>query len=367
MGLAVRWFLHAHGLDALQERYAIKARRHGVYPNLVLLKYDQIESPMGERIVQECRGLILDEADNWGIVSYPFDKFFNYGEGHAAAVDWDSARIYEKLDGALMVLYWYNGWQVASSGTPDGSGGVSGINLTFRELLWNVWRELGYRLPRATQFCYMFELMTPHNRVVVRHERNRLALLGVRNLETLEEDGPEFAAQLYGWEYARSFPFDSCHAVLVAARDLDPMDSEGYVVCDSAFRRVKMKSPQYVALAHMRDSFSLRRMLEVIRLNEGDEFLSYFPEWGGLYADLRGRYDGLCAEIEARYAEIKDVGEQKAFALEATKVPYSGILFSLRKGSIATAREGLAKMLIWNLETLLGVENRPEWPAGNEG
>ncbi len=52
-------------LAELKEEFGIKHNRHGEHPNLVGLKYSQIDSPMGEQIVQECRGLILDEEDNY--------------------------------------------------------------------------------------------------------------------------------------------------------------------------------------------------------------------------------------------------------------------------------------------------------------
>lgn len=68
--------------------------------NLVLLKYDQLNSDLGNDIVQECRGLILD-SDTFDIVSYPFNKFFNYGESHASSIDWDSAYVTQKLDGCV--------------------------------------------------------------------------------------------------------------------------------------------------------------------------------------------------------------------------------------------------------------------------
>lgn len=117
-------FLRSGGiLKDLETRFAIKANRSLVHPSLVLLKYDQIDSPMGERLVQECRGLILDEADNWRVVSRSFDKFFNAGEGHAAAIDWSTAQVQEKLDGSLCVLYHYAGaWRVQTSGHPRRRG-----------------------------------------------------------------------------------------------------------------------------------------------------------------------------------------------------------------------------------------------------
>lgn len=112
------------GLDGLTERYAIKATRSIVNSHLVLFKYNQIESPFAEPIVRECRGLILDESEGWCVVSRSFDKFFNHGEGHAAPIDWSSARVQE----SSMALS-------ASSTTTAGSGGFrrAGIRTPWAE------------------------------------------------------------------------------------------------------------------------------------------------------------------------------------------------------------------------------------------
>lgn len=80
-------------IQDLTDKYAIKTSRHRKYDNLVLFKYNQIESPFAEKIVCECRGVILDESNDWNIVSRPFNKFFNHGEGHAAPIDWATAQV----------------------------------------------------------------------------------------------------------------------------------------------------------------------------------------------------------------------------------------------------------------------------------
>src|SRR3989304_4986341 len=118
MTTEVQKFLREYGLAKLEEQFSIIARRHSGYNNLVCLKYNMIDSPMSERITQECRGIILDEENDWAIVSRSFDKFFNFGEGHAAKINWDTANVQEKLDGSLMALYHYRDkWHVQSSGT----------------------------------------------------------------------------------------------------------------------------------------------------------------------------------------------------------------------------------------------------------
>src|SRR5439155_25977607 len=140
-------FLRSGGtLDDLQFRYGVTSARHSRFPNLVQLKYNQISSPMHEAIVCECRGIILDEAEDWAVVARGFDRFFNHGEPNAVELDWTSARVQEKVDGSLLMLFQYQGqWQVATTGRPDGSGDVNGHGFTFAELFWQVARDAGLK------------------------------------------------------------------------------------------------------------------------------------------------------------------------------------------------------------------------------
>jgi RNA ligase len=350
-------YLREHGLEKLAETYSIKATKHQQYPHLVCLKYSQLDSPMGAKIVQQCRGVILDQSNDWQLVSYPYDKFFNHGEGHAATVDWNSARVYDKLDGSLMTLYFYEGkWRVQSSGTPDGAGEVSGFGMSFAQLFWSVWSELGYQLPEDPNCCFMFELTTKYNRVVVVQPTNQLILHGVRNIQTLLELDPQPWSDKYGWQLVASHPLTNWLEVIAAAQQLDPMSLEGYIVCDRQFNRVKVKSPQYVAIAHLRSSFSSRRMLEIIMANEGEEFLAYFPEWTDIYQKIKQRYHELIQEITVAYQQYQEIEVQKDFAAAIKHLPYTGVLFSLRSGKVKSVKECLQATTIYKMEQLLGVD-----------
>lgn len=348
-------------LEDLTREFHLLIKRSVERQNLVLLKYHQIESPMTEPLVQQCRGLILDEANNWEVVARPFDKFFNLGEPHAAPVDWNTARCLEKLDGSLMQLYWYDGqWHVASSGTPDASGNVNGSDETFADLFWRVWREKGYRLPddiggiEARDQVFLFELMTPLNRVVVRHDSNRLVLIGVRD-RSGQEEHPFLWVDAY--DVVQNLDSSATPESLAKSfESIDPLKQEGYVVVDDDFRRVKVKHPGYVALHQLRDGMSPRRILEVVRGNESSEVLTYFPEWTEAFASVREVFDGLVAELEQAYTRIKDEPVQKAFAAEALKTRHSGALFSVRNGKSASIRQHLATVPIRGLADLLRLE-----------
>ena len=69
----------------------------------VLLQYQQLNSDFSSRVVQECRGSIFaqNEDGSWKYVCRPFDKFFNYGQAEAVSIDWNTARVLEKIDGCF--------------------------------------------------------------------------------------------------------------------------------------------------------------------------------------------------------------------------------------------------------------------------
>lgn len=357
-------FLRKEGVEALSEQYSILVKQHTEHPNLHLFKYDQLNSPMNNRLVQLCRGIILDQDDDWKVISFPYTKFWNHGEGFAVDVDWKlHPRVFEKLDGSLMTLYWYkNNWHVASSGTPDAGGPVNTGMTTFKELFWGVWKKLGYSLPKDTNKCYMFELMTAHNRVVVRHPKSRIVLHGVRNVahghfwKSYWESFPDFYAEDNGWECVKSYPLDNIESILESVEQVDPMDQEGYIVVDAHFNRVKIKSPQYVALHHMTDGMSPRRMLTIITTNEGSEFLQYFPEWAELYNRVKKIYWDRIFEIEDVYSRYKGIKGQKAFAMGVKDMSIAGALFNLRSGKVESAKEFLDQMPVRKLEQWLGVK-----------
>jgi hypothetical protein len=81
--------------------------------------------------------------------------------------------------GSIMTVYWYgDSWHVSSSSLPDASGRVGTLQtnredgsqepLTYSSLFWAVWKTKGYSLPVNKNRCYMFELVTAKNQVIVR-------------------------------------------------------------------------------------------------------------------------------------------------------------------------------------------------------
>lgn len=349
-------------LADLLAQYAIKHRRHAEHSNLVLLKYNQIDSPMGERIVQEARGCILDEANDWAVVSRSFCKFFNHGEGHAAPIDWATAEVQEKVDGSLCSLYWYGDrWRVATTGTPDASGDLHGFGRTFAALFWETWKASQCVLPgdEAKGVTFLMELTSPWNRIVVQHKASGLTLLGARRTsgEWLHLDAA--SALLRTVRPVRSFPLQSFDDIAKTFSSLSPLETEGYVVVDSAFRRVKVKHPGYVALHHAKDGMSLRAFVEMARSGETGEVIAAFPEFAERLGMVRERYETFVGEVANDYERLRAIPEQKAFALEAVKTRCSSALFQTRAGKSESVRRFLETVPADKMADWLGLKDEP--------
>jgi len=322
--------------EKVHTEFGIHTKQHSVYPDLVLFKYDQIKSPRSSNLVKECRGIILDRAKNWKIVAHPYNRFFNYGEGLADKLDWDSTLAYEKLDGSLITMYFYNyEWHVATSGVPCATGTLRyDYSRTFKDLFWETWEELEYEIPLETDTCFMFELCTSFNQGVVRHSKPRIVLHGCRNVELGTEVYPECYSDKYGWELAQVYSLDDISEVRSMVKKLNPLESEGVVLRDGNFNRVKFKNEKYVLLEHAGQTLNTRKMIKIIQEGEASEFLAYMPKFKKVYADTKRIYDEFVERGEAFYNGIKHLESQKEFALEAQNFKVPSLMFSLRKEEV---------------------------------
>ena len=108
-------------------------KEHGVYASFSKsghkwsLNYDMIEAKETDPLACQCRGLVLSCEDGRAVfgemkngkmnrdnmipgktrvLAYPMNRFFNYGQGCAATIDWSDPNlaILEKLDGTLCIV-----------------------------------------------------------------------------------------------------------------------------------------------------------------------------------------------------------------------------------------------------------------------
>lgn len=353
MILELQKFLRDGGtFEELEQLYSIVAKRHREYPELFGFYYNQISSPFHEKIVQECRGVILNSENNWNAVSCPFFKFFNHGDPLAANIDMDSAYLVEKLDGSLITLFRYNNkWNVATNGTPDALGEVNDSGITFKDLVIKIVTSMtDVRSSMAHDCCFMFELTSPYNRIVVQHTESKLTLIGIRYLRTLEEVpvNKEMSMNFLDKDLPRAkvFPLIS---PLVVEHDLANMkgtEQEGFIVVDKYFNRVKMKCPDYLRLHRLVDNgngLSFKRILDIVRTGETPEVLLYFPEYTTVCNEVKEKYEAFISNVEQEWDKYRHIENRKEFAITIKDNKYRSLLFQYKTG-MTSIRNFLAEI-----------------------
>lgn len=323
-------------LDDLVEHFKINVARDG---DLVSLKYNQVESPMDHPVVKQCRGTVV-HVPTGRILAHPYDKFWNHGEPLAAQIDWSTARVMDKLDGSLMILYWNpysdgNGWQVASSGYPTAGGtyGVGGTK-TFADAFWEVFNSTGMGLPWSKEACYMFELVAPDNRIVCKYDAAKLILHGSRWVadDPACETGVlvlRDIARCRNWPIVDVHPVASLDEAIAKAAELDPLQSEGFVVVDASFNRIKIKSPRYVRLHQLRDRTTPRAIIEAWISGEESEILAHFPEMEADFRRVLNPIENAAILASNMLWEHGGLESRKEFAERVKHLPYSAVCFRL--------------------------------------
>jgi hypothetical protein len=190
--------------------------------------------------------------------------------------------------------------------------------------------------------------------VVVPHSEPRLTLIGVRDPDTGVEFRPSLWSELPS---VREFPLQSIDDVLTTFGHLNPVETEGYVIVDADFRRIKVKHPGYVALHHLKDGVCPRRLLEIVRAGESSELLTHFPEYAAEADAIRGKLDSLVAEVVGEWVRLRGIEERKAFAMQATKTRVPAALFALKDGRFADPRAFFADYNVKHLMHLLGMKD----------
>jgi hypothetical protein len=327
--------------------------------SFILLKYSQIHSNFNIPMVRECRGIILDE--NFTPVCIPFYKFGNYGESYADEIDWSSAVVEEKLDGSIIKV-WFDKktekWIISTNGTifaEDAKVGNDKNYKNFAELFYEAAARINfsfYLLNRDN--TYMFELTTPHNRVIVPYFDFNLTHIGTRNNISFQELNEDI-----GVAKPKVYKCNNLNDLIQMAAEL-PCSDEGYVVKDKNYNRIKVKSPAYVAIARLLDGINEKRLIEIIRTNEVEELLTYFPEYAKPIQELKMKIEWLRLTLEnlvnVYIIYHEPYASQKDFAEIATKSKFPSFLFMYKAGKTQSANEWIWKQsnekILEHLKTL---------------
>ena len=333
---------------------------------VLVIDYDQINSPRFNSLTDACRGIVLCQETN-KVVCWPFNRFYNAGENslQEKEFDWDTAVCASKEDGSLIKVYHFDGrWNIATRGTAFARNTIYNLigeesKITFAELFL---RTLNLDDAGFQEYCnasfiagetVLFELCTKENRVVTTYENDVVFVLGIRNRDG--EEGTIMSIKLIdGMENVGIHAMYDMDGVISAARELTGL-REGFVVRDIHFNRVKVKSPVYVIAHHSKGSvLTPRRAVDLILLNEQYEFISYFPEYKDFIGRYETRYVNILRDAQLAFDTFNHIEDKKEFALKVKDYAFSCLVFSMRNGF--TVNEAWERLTDNGRYTLLGAK-----------
>ncbi len=334
-----------------KDPYSLKINENEFY---YLFKYNQIASDFSIPLVQEARGICIDKKD-FSIAKHPFHKFFNLGEDLAADIDWDSALVYDKIDGSLISCYYnkyIDKWVWATNGTINAKSAELPNNYlglaNYYELLQYTFEkmhvtQLNLELMFYKDFTYVFELTTPINKVVIPYSDFTLT-----HLATISNQSGEEIEQILNIPKPTVYPLTTLEETIEACKKLNSNKTiayEGFVVKDKYNKRIKIKNTFYLQLHKLKGEGVLteKRALDLIRMNEQEELLTYYPEFKPIFDEMELKYKNFSSKLNDDL--LKGVGKmslkRKDYAEWATKQTMPSVLFALYDYKINTVEEGL--------------------------
>ena len=319
-------------LEKLNKYYEDGLLYKQVHPYLPLTIWNYTEKVQYENLWDEvtlmCRGLVTDNTRD--IVATPFQKFFNIEEGKFEPTE--KFEVYEKMDGSLGIVFWYEGqWVVATRGSFGSDQAIKA-----KELLKKYNTDIMFR---HLTFC--FEVLYKNNRIVCDYgDYEGLVLLG-----TFDKNGKEYDVEMWG-EYG--FDVVKKYDGIKDFKELKSMvkdNQEGFVVKFSNGDRVKVKGVEYLRLHKIMTNVTTTGVWEYLKNGEDvmeilkdvpDEFYdkikayvrdlkySYFQ----ISEDVGKKFDG---KMYGKYNDKEPIEDRKEFAEWVFTQPkhMSGVLFRM--------------------------------------
>lgn len=329
--------------DILKTEYGISVKEE--YP-LAIFNYG-IDSDFHNPLVQEARGIIID-IDHLEVVCWPFRKFGNCNESYADEIDWNTARVQDKIDGSIIKMWWNeitNEWQFSTNSMISAKGAVANTltKKTFYDLILSAdnYSSLKSSIPALSKdFTFIFELVSPETQVVIKYPDAHLYHIGTRN----NINGQEIISET-GIEKPKEYPLKSLNDCINAALELNKADGgkvnsvkkEGFVVVDGNWNRIKIKSPDYLMLHHMasNSNFSKERIVDMIRnktvsiediSNDFPNFAHYFKYYDFKVAEFEYQAKAFCDLTKRIYEEYSHNRKAVAMVIKSHRLSALGFM-----------------------------------------
>jgi RNA ligase len=271
-----------------------------------------------DTITRNCRGLVLDNDGN--VLAKPFGKFFNMEEHELSEIPNETFEVFEKMDGSLGILFWYQGkWIFASKGSFTSDQAIKGQEMLSKYDIQPV--------PKG--YTTLVEIIYPENRIVCDYgdEESLVALTMISNVSGKEFDYSSLiqVCEVVGFPVVKRYDGVEDYKTL---KSIIESNQEGFVIRFRNGFRMKIKGEEYVRLHRILTGFSNINIWEVLK--NGEDINSYldkvpdeFDKWvKNVVRDLRYAYfqfderagklfDGY---MYGKYNDKEPVTDRKVFA-----------------------------------------------------
>jgi RNA ligase len=248
------------------------------------------------------RGLIFEKSTG-NIIARPFSKFFNLGEMDETRVENLPNlpyNVYEKVDGSLGIVYWYNDrWNVSTRGNLNSHQAQKAEEL-LQKYDFSVANE---------EYTYLVEIIYQSNKIIVDYGQvEQLILLGAINTKTGEETFIDEFEQLGNYlEIPIAKTFNLSIEEMISLQKTIPKDNEGFVVRYSNGLRVKIKGEEYLRIARLMSTMSPLALWETMKDGKVDlKYLYQLPE------EFQKEYLPVVDQLERQYlSTFNDILNEK--------------------------------------------------------
>ncbi|GAB6013142.1 RNA ligase [Viscerimonas tarda] len=214
----------------------IKVEKHP-FKELYIYNYTDKCKEMGywNETTLRCRGLILD--NKYQIIASPMKKFFEYNQLYQEFLPRNNEyEVYEKLDGALGILYWINGLPFITTRSSFVSPQAYKATLILYRKYFSLIKKL------STSVSYYFEIIYPAKRYVIDYGKMEdIILLGAYDNKTKKEI-PLCNLDSLGFKVVKKLITSKTIDELLA---INRKEKEGFVVRYKDGFRIKIKFDWY--------------------------------------------------------------------------------------------------------------------------
>ena len=287
-----------------------------------------------DEITLMCRGLVTNSKGD--IVSRCFKKFFNWEQllSVGYTVPNEPFELFEKMDGQLGLLFWYEDeWIFASRGSFESIYAKKGMKI----LKTKDYEKLDQG------FTYIFEIIFKEGRIVCAYDYEDLIMLGCVNIEHGHEmpihDFKE-TFNMLGFTLVKKYnAVDDFQTLKESISD----DAEGYVIKFRSGFRMKIKGEEYCRLHSIITKISSRDIWRYLKDGTPiSELLKDVPDefdaWVREQVDIMmNAYQLIDVRVSHTYNSEIDTGEFKTRKDTALKIltydkTLRGIFFNMYDG-----------------------------------